>query len=448
MLVFNAASFKVRSKSYIGLFVGFNCCYKTRFFMISKKSIFRFITRIILPFAIVAAAVSGFINLKNSKPKAPANPITEQVWGVTSQVAKLSDIAPEVTLYGAVEASETAYLSATVNAFVAAADVGKGDTVKAGQTLVLLDDRELQLTLAQRKASLEDVKAKIQSEINSNATNEEALAIEEQLQATNQKNLERQKLLVEKKVAPTSRLEDATRAVQQQQLSILNRKNTISDHPNRIKQLEAQMTQGEIQLRFAELDLERTRIVAPFDGRILQVDTALGNRVRSGDKVVKLYNTKSLEVRSQIPARYLPLMQTTNTSNALEASVSLNGKDYKLTLDRLSAEASASQGGIDAFFTLNGNQNIEVGRNLQLKVKLPTEANVVAIPALALYGQNRIYRIVEGRLESLAVQRVGEWTNADGTSLTLVRSSKLQNGDDILVTQLPNAVTGLLVEVR
>lgn len=416
--------------------------------MISKKSIFRFITRIILPFAIVAAAVSGFINLKNSKPKAPANPITEQVWGVTSQVAKLSDIAPEVTLYGAVEASETAYLSATVNAFVAAADVGKGDTVKAGQTLVLLDDRELQLTLAQRKASLEDVKAKIQSEINSNATNEEALAIEQQLQATNQKNLERQKLLVEKKVAPTSRLEDATRAVQQQQLSILNRKNTISDHPNRIKQLEAQMTQGEIQLRFAELDLERTRIVAPFDGRILQVDTALGNRVRSGDKVVKLYNTKSLEVRSQIPARYLPLMQTTNTSNALEASVSLNGKDYKLTLDRLSAEASASQGGIDAFFTLNGNQNIEVGRNLQLKVKLPTEANVVAIPALALYGQNRIYRIVEGRLESLAVQRVGEWTNADGTSLTLVRSSKLQNGDDILVTQLPNAVTGLLVEVR
>jgi multidrug efflux pump subunit AcrA (membrane-fusion protein) len=347
-----------------------------------------------------------------------------------------------------VEASETAYLSATVNAFVAAADVGKGDTVKAGQTLVLLDDRELQLTLAQRKASLEDVKAKIQSEINSNATNEEALAIEEQLQATNQKNLERQKLLVEKKVAPTSRLEDATRAVQQQQLSILNRKNTISDHPNRIKQLEAQMTQGEIQLRFAELDLERTRIVAPFDGRILQVDTALGNRVRSGDKVVKLYNTKSLEVRSQIPARYLPLMQTTNTSNALKASVSLNGKDYKLTLDRLSAEASASQGGIDAFFTLNGNQNIEVGRNLQLKVKLPTEANVVAIPALALYGQNRIYRIVEGRLESLAVQRVGEWTNADGTSLTLVRSSKLQNGDDILVTQLPNAVTGLLVEVR
>jgi multidrug efflux pump subunit AcrA (membrane-fusion protein) len=416
--------------------------------MISKKSIFRFITRIILPFAIVAAAVSGFINLKNSKPKAPANPITEQVWGVTSQIAKLSDIAPEVTLYGAVEASETAYLSATVNAFVAAADVGKGDTVKAGQTLVLLDDRELQLTLAQRKASLEDVKAKIQSEINSNATNEEALAIEEQLQATNQKNLERQKLLVEKKVAPTSRLEDATRAVQQQQLSILNRKNTISDHPNRIKQLEAQMTQGEIQLRFAELDLERTRIVAPFDGRILQVDTALGNRVRSGDKVVKLYNTKSLEVRSQIPARYLPLMQTTNTSNALKASVSLNGKDYKLTLDRLSAEASASQGGIDAFFTLNGSQNIEVGRNLQLKVKLPTEANVVAIPALALYGQNRIYRIVEGRLESLAVQRVGEWTNADGTSLTLVRSSKLQNGDDILVTQLPNAVTGLLVEVR
>ena len=122
--------------------------------MISKTAVFRFLTRVVLPVAIIAAAVSGFIYLKNSKPKAPANPITEQVWGVSSQVVKLQDIAPEVTLYGAVQANETAQLSSTINAFVSQVDVGRGDSVKAGQTLVLLDDRELRLTLTQRKASL------------------------------------------------------------------------------------------------------------------------------------------------------------------------------------------------------------------------------------------------------------------------------------------------------
>jgi multidrug efflux pump subunit AcrA (membrane-fusion protein) len=416
--------------------------------MISKTAVFRFLTRVVLPVAIIAAAVSGFISLKNSKPKAPANPITEQVWGVSSQVVKLQDIAPEVTLYGAVQANETAQLSSTINAFVSQVDVGRGDSVRAGQTLVLLDDRELRLTLTQRKASLIDVEARIQSEINNNNTNQQALVIEQQLQAINQKNFERQQQLVAKKVAPTSRLEDASRVLQQQQLSLLNRKNTIADHPNRIAQLQSQITQSKIQIEFAQLDLERTRITAPFDGRILSVDTASGNRVRNGERVVKLYNTQSLEVRSQIPARYLPLMQTANSGRGLEASIDHNGKTYGLTLERLSAEASSSQGGIDAFFSLDRDQDIEIGRNLQLKVKLPTEANVITLPALAIYGQNRIYRIVDDRLEALSIQRVGDWTSPNGQRLTLVRGADLRSGDNILITQLPNAVTGLLVEKR
>jgi len=117
-------------------------------------------------------------------------------------------------------------------------------------------------------------------------------------------------------------------------------------------------------------------------------------------------------------------------------------------LDRLSAEASASQGGIDAFFSLSGGQEIEVGRNLQVKVKLPTQTNVAALPPLAIYGQNRIYRIIDQRLEALSIMRVGDWTSPSGEQLTLVRSAELQSGDQVMTTQLPNAVTGLLVESR
>jgi HlyD family secretion protein len=81
-------------------------------------------------------------------------------------------------------------------------------------------------------------------------------------------------------------------------------------------------------------------------------------------------------------------------------------------------------------------------------VKLPTQANVAALPALAIYGQNRIYRIVDQRLEALSITRVGDWTSPTGQQLTLVRSAELRSGDQVLITQLPNAVTGLLVETR
>ena len=44
--------------------------------------------------------------------------------------------------------------------------------------------------------------------------------------------------------------------------------------------------------------------------------------------------------------------------------------------------------------------------------------------------------------------RVGDWTSPSGEQLTLVRSAELQSGDQVMTTQLPNAVTGLLVESR
>jgi len=89
-----------------------------------------------------------------------------------------------------------------------------------------------------------------------------------------------------------------------------------------------------------------------------------------------------------------------------------------------------------------------VGRNLQVNVELPTETNVVALPALAIYGQNRIYRIIDQRLQAINISRVGDWTSPTGERLTLVRSAELRSGDNVLITQLPNAVTGLLVEMR
>ena len=401
--------------------------------------------KVILPAAIIGGAAAVFMYMKNTKPAVPAEPIQEKAWAVSTFAVDITNASPELTLYGAVEASETVKLSATVNAYVDQVNVAKGDNVKQGQTLITLDDRELKLTLAQRQASLQDIEARIASEINRNATDEKSLAIEEKLQGLNVKNLERQQELVANNMAPASRLEDASKVVHQQQLSLLNRQNNLNDHPNRLAQLQASAAQSQAQLDFAELDLERTVISAPFDGRILNVNTAVGNRARNGDQVVTLYNTQNLEVRSQIPARYLPYLQT---GAALTANLEHNGKDYQLQLERLSAEASNSQGGIDAFFNLPAKTNLEVGRNVQLILALPEETNVAAIPALALYGQNRVYRIVDNRLQAVLVERLGEIRGPNGAPMTLIRSTDLDNDDLLITTQLPNAVTGLLVELN
>jgi hypothetical protein len=65
-----------------------------------------------------------------------------------------------------------------------------------------------------------------------------------------------------------------------------------------------------------------------------------------------------------------------------------------------------------------------------------------------VYGERTVYRIDEQhRMRPIAVERVGETRLADGTTEVLVRSDALQPGTEIVTTQLPNAIDGLLIRI-
>ena len=73
--------------------------------------------------------------------------------------------------------------------------------------------------------------------------------------------------------------------------------------------------------------------------------------------------------------------------------------------------------------------------------------NVVELPYEALYGLDRVYRYQDGRMQPVTVERIGERRLEDGSVRLLVQSDDLRQGDKIVTTQLPNAVSGLRVSV-
>ena len=117
-------------------------------------------------------------------------------------------------------------------------------------------------------------------------------------------------------------------------------------------------------------------------------------------------------------------------------------------LERLSAEVTRGSGGVDGLFGVSaGGTWLQIGRTVELTVNLPAEPGTVAVPSQALYGNRHLYRIVDGRMRRIDVNRVGEFDTPDGRRV-LVRSSELATGDRVIVTQLPNAVEGLKVRVE
>jgi RND family efflux transporter MFP subunit len=258
----------------------------------------------------------------------------------------------------------------------------------------------------------------------------------------------RSKKLEQSRLASQSTLDDAQANKQRQMVTLKQLNFDIAEHPARNAQIQAQFKGAQSLLKQAEVDLERTKVTAPFSGRISQLNVSIGERVRTGDTLLSLYDLDNLEVRAQIPGRYINQVHNMmNLSQVLEAKASLNQQSLAFKLERLSGEVKIDSGGIDGLFSISGNQStIALGTFIELKLKLAQQNDVVALPFNALYGLDHVYRIKDGYLQSVSIERVGESTNNQGQKQLLLRSQDLHQGDQIVSTQLPNAITGLRVE--
>jgi len=400
----------------------------------------------LLPVVIIAVALATFNYLKSTKPKPPARPVKEKVWTVQAETVRFTSEQPELSLYGKIESPRMASLTSALTAFVAQLEVDEGGQVEAGQLLIQLDPRDAQLILNQRQADLDNVNARISAEQVRHQSDLDSLTLEKNLVELQRKTVQRYQNLAKRKVGSEDQLDNARIAYQQQRLSLQSRQQAITDHPNRMAQLEADKARVEALRDAAKLDLERTGIRAPFIARIARVEVTPGDRVRSGDPLLSLYPLDRLEIRAQIPDRVLPLIRKAlQQQQKITAAGHLDGQTLELGLDRLAAEVNSGRGGVDALFKITSGEIPEPGRSVAINLHLPMVKGVVSLAPQALYGTDSVYRIRNGRLEAIQVHQAGSKTD-EGSPRVLLISDQLSEGDKVITTQLPNAISGLKVK--
>jgi RND family efflux transporter MFP subunit len=405
--------------------------------------------RRILPILILLIGAGGLAALVNSKPQREALQAEEKAWVIGVMTVEPATATPQLGLYGRVRSPRTANMSAAVTADVRSVDVLEGQYVSSGETMVVLDDREAELLRAQRAAEVADISAQIDNERQRNQNDIKALEHEEMLLALNQREVKRAEKLAKRKVGSEAQIDQMRQAEERQAMAVDQRRFSINEHASRRAQLDARLARAKSLLRRAELDLDRTRVKAPFAGRVSRVSVSPGDRVRGGDEILTVYNTAEIEIRAQIPTRQVPLVRDALAQgNALEANALVDGRRLRARLDRFTAQVERGGGGADAYFrVIEGGKDLPLGRTVELIVDLPEVHGSIALPYEAVYGTNRIYRLDGDRMRTLDVDRVGERRSTDGSAQVLVRSPELQSGDRIVVTQLPNAMDGLRVRV-
>jgi len=403
--------------------------------------------RTLLPVAVLALGVGGFVALKATRPPPPEVKAQERVWRIETFPAAPGRHSATVALSGRIENPALTQAAAPGSGRVLRVSVREGEAVRPGQLLVELDPRDFAPRVDQARAQVAELEAALAGERLRHAADLDQIERERQLLALAAEDLARLERLRRENFYSPAAVDQGRASLARQEMTVRNRELAIADHAARRAQLEARLAQARANLEQADLALQRARVSAPFAGYVARRMVAPGDQVNPGQPLISFYPKDGMEVRARIPAPYQDeIVARLGAGERLPAQGEVGGQALALELTRVAGAADA--GGLDGFFRLREvPAAARVGSLVRLNLVRPPREDAVPIPYAALYGGRTVYRVADGRLQAVAVEVIGDLAEGPGkVGRLLVRASELKPGTPLLATHLPNAVSGLRVE--
>ncbi len=149
-----------------------------------------------------------------------------------------------------------------------------GDRVKQRQTVVTISDRSARL----RKQLLEIQRKEVEARI---------AVVEAQLELAKQE-VNRLSVLTSSAAVSQSQIDDA---IQQQ--------NIVAA---RVLEAKAALNSADAQISLIDLELTYTRVIAPYDGTVIEKFTEVGSYLQQGQPVIRLVADGDLELEADVPA--------------------------------------------------------------------------------------------------------------------------------------------------
>jgi RND family efflux transporter MFP subunit len=231
-----------------------------------------------------------FLVLAGCSGSAPAKiPAPASVSGLRLDAVQLETIPNEVAMTGTVASTRTAQIAAQMMGTVTQVDVHEGDRVRQGQLLVVLDDRESAARYAAAQAGIGEASASRQEA-------QRAVAAAE-AQAEVAAKTYRRYVYLRRQNSVSPQEFDEVQAKQQAARAMLAQAQA------RVQQAAAGYRQAQENGKAASAVMNYARIVAPFDGVVLQRLVDPGTMAAPGAPLLVLESTAQYRLVATVDAQ-------------------------------------------------------------------------------------------------------------------------------------------------
>jgi RND family efflux transporter MFP subunit len=224
-----------------------------------------------------------------------------------------------------------------------------------------------------------------------------------------------------------------------------------------LKEAKASVDAATASLEQARRDLERTKIRAPFDGRVQQRSVGLGQAVGGSTALGEIFATDFAEIRLPLAPRQLPFVTLPTRNGDAEVAVTLTDAIGPESSQQWEARIVRTEGALDPssrelfaiariddpFGIVSGKPPLRIGQPVRASIRGRLLENVFVLPRDSVRGVNRIYLVDRDGPKIAKTEIEPIWSTAD----LLVVKDGLEAGQWLSTTRLPYAPDGAPVEV-
>jgi RND family efflux transporter MFP subunit len=382
-----------------------------------------FSSKILLPLAPAALLLSGcgsHAPEKKADPQVPAVPVSlHQV-----QPAMVAEVY-EAT--GTVRARTTSVLSARIMGYIRSINAQAGDTVRAGQTIAVIDAKEIDDAVAQANAAVLEARAAVPEVENAIAAAKAQLDLAES-------TMKRMKSLYDQK-SITSQEFDEVQA--RQRMASANHKMVQAKR----EQLSARIAQAESGLAQASVNKVYTEVKAPFAGIVTERKAEPGMLASPGMPILVIEQAGAYRLEAAIEesriASVKPGSKVKVRLDSLDRDIEARVSEIVPTMDPVSRTFTAR---ID----LPGSPLIRSG--LFARALFPAgEKQALAVPASAIRQQGQVQSVFVAD-NGVARARLIKTGATLETGVEIL--SGLTAGDRVVTNPPANLTDGSKIEVR
>ncbi|MGF7493401.1 efflux RND transporter periplasmic adaptor subunit [Campylobacter concisus] len=352
----------------------------------------------------------------------------EKVEFITKK-AKKGSFSKKVDATGEIFATELIDVGAQVSGQIKKLYVKLGDQIKKGDMIASIDSSTQQNSIDNKEAQLAIYKAQFESA-------KVALNIAKT-------QFDRENALFSKNATSKQEFESA--------------KNTYSANSAKIKELEAQIKQTNIELSTAKINLGYTKITAPRDGTVVSVQVEEGQTVNANQTtptIVNIADLSHVKMKMQIaegditkikvgtPVEYSILSEPTKKFQTTVSSIdpgltTLSDGSYGSSSSSKSSYSSSSSSSSAVYYYAqsivdNKDGILRIGMTTQNELLITNVEDAIIVPSIGIKKDENgtfVYVLKDGKPVKTAV-KTGIKDNLDTQII-----SGINEGDEIITSQ-------------